>query len=166
MEVGCSRIWGLVPTTQTQVGGTPHKPALPAPQPWALPATPDPKSSTRQSEQWVQWKNYNGGALTPLSRERRAGKYLKAPERQHTERWAKQSHEDIWRCMHIMQKNHWPLELQEDATEKPHMQVRHAHAKNRCRHTPKILINANANANATQRNAMPHQTNYMYATCS
>ena len=26
MEVGCSRIWGLVPTTQTQVGGTPHRP--------------------------------------------------------------------------------------------------------------------------------------------
>ena len=33
MEVGCSRIWGLTPTTQTQVGGTPHKPALPATQP-------------------------------------------------------------------------------------------------------------------------------------
>ena len=44
MEVRCSRIWGLTPTTQTQVGGTPHKPALPATQPRAPPATPDPKS--------------------------------------------------------------------------------------------------------------------------
>ena len=35
MEVGCSRIWGLKPTTQTQVGGTPHKPALVATQPRA-----------------------------------------------------------------------------------------------------------------------------------
>ena len=42
MEVGCSRIWGLTPTTQTQVGGTPHKPALPATQPRAPPTTPDP----------------------------------------------------------------------------------------------------------------------------
>ena len=51
MEVGCSRIWGLTPTTQTQVGGTPHKPALTATQPRAPPATPDPKSSTRHTEQ-------------------------------------------------------------------------------------------------------------------
>ena len=51
MEVGCSRIWGLTPTTQTQVGGTPHKPALPATQPRAPLATPDPKSSTRHTEQ-------------------------------------------------------------------------------------------------------------------
>jgi len=56
MEVGCSRIWGLVPTTQTQVSGTPHKPALPATKPQALPATPDPKSSTRHTEQCVQWE--------------------------------------------------------------------------------------------------------------
>ena len=56
MEVGCSRIWGLKPTTQTQVGGTPHKPARLATQPWALPATPDSKSSTHHTEQWVEWK--------------------------------------------------------------------------------------------------------------
>ena len=46
MEVGCSRIWGLEPTTQTLVSGTPHMPALPATQPQAPPVTPDPKSST------------------------------------------------------------------------------------------------------------------------
>ena len=51
MEVGCSRIWRLTPTTQTQVGGTPHKPALPATQPRAPSATQDPKSSTRHTEQ-------------------------------------------------------------------------------------------------------------------
>ena len=56
MDVGCSGIWGLVPTTQTQVGGTPHMPALPATQPRAPPATPDPKSSTCHTEQGVQWK--------------------------------------------------------------------------------------------------------------
>ena len=43
MEIGCSRIWGLVTTTQTQVGGKSHKPALPATQPRSPPATPDPK---------------------------------------------------------------------------------------------------------------------------
>ena len=86
-------------------------------------------------------------------KERRAGKYLKASKRQHTERWAKQNHKDMPRCTHNMQKNLWPLELPEDATEKPHMQITHAHTKKRCRHTPKILINPNANA--TQRNAMP-----------
>ena len=51
MEVGCSSIWGLKPTTQTQVGGTPHKPALLATQPRAPPAIPHPKSSTRHTEQ-------------------------------------------------------------------------------------------------------------------
>ena len=51
MEVGCSRIWGLKPTTQTQVGGAPHKPALPATQHGAPPTTPDPKSSSRHTEQ-------------------------------------------------------------------------------------------------------------------
>ena len=56
MEAGCSRIWELVLTTQNQVGGTPHKPAPPATQPRAPRATPDPKSSTRNTEQWVQWK--------------------------------------------------------------------------------------------------------------
>ena len=56
MEVGWSRIWGLVPLTQTQVGGTPHKPALPATLPRAPPATPDPRTSTRHTEQWVEWK--------------------------------------------------------------------------------------------------------------
>ena len=67
MEVGCSRIWGLVPTTQSHVGGTPHKPALPATQPRAPPATPDPKSSTRHTEQRVQWKNtlLKRGAYSP-----------------------------------------------------------------------------------------------------
>ena len=33
------RSQGLVPPTQTQVGRTPHKPALPTTQPRALPAT-------------------------------------------------------------------------------------------------------------------------------
>ena len=51
MEVGCSMIWGLKPTTQTQVRGTPYKPAQPATQPRAPPATPDPKSNTRHTEQ-------------------------------------------------------------------------------------------------------------------
>ena len=131
IQVGCPRIWGLVPTTQTQVGGTPHKPALPATQPRAPPTTPDPKSSTRHTQQWVQWKNYKEGALTPLSR---AGKYLKAPERQYTERWAKQNHEDMRRRT---QKNRWPLELPGDIPEKPHMQMTHAHAKNAAGTAPK-----------------------------
>ena len=58
MEVGCSRVWGLKPTTQIQVGGTRHKPALPANQPRTPPPTPtsEPNSSTRHTEQWVQWK--------------------------------------------------------------------------------------------------------------
>ena len=51
MEVGCSRIWGLKPTTQTQVSGTPLKPALLATQPRAPAATPDHKTSTRHTEQ-------------------------------------------------------------------------------------------------------------------
>ena len=51
MEVGCSRIWGPKPTTQAQVGGTPHKPAQSATQPRAPPATPDPKTSSRHTEQ-------------------------------------------------------------------------------------------------------------------
>ena len=38
MEVGCSKIWGLKPTTQTQVGVTPHKPALTATQHQTNPA--------------------------------------------------------------------------------------------------------------------------------
>ena len=50
MEVGCSGIWGLKPTTQTKVGGTPHKPAQPATQPRAPPTTPDPKTSTPDTE--------------------------------------------------------------------------------------------------------------------
>ena len=33
MEVGCPGARRLVPPTQTQVGRTPHKPALPATQP-------------------------------------------------------------------------------------------------------------------------------------
>ena len=56
MEVGCSRIWGLKPTTQSQVGGAPHKPALTATQARAPPTISDPKSSTHNTEQWVQWK--------------------------------------------------------------------------------------------------------------
>ena len=39
MEVGCPGAKGLVPQTQTQVGRTPHKPALPTTQPRAPPAT-------------------------------------------------------------------------------------------------------------------------------
>lgn len=69
MEFGCARIWRLTPTTQTQVGGTPHKPAQPATQPRAPPTTPDPKPSTRHTEQWVQWKNYWGEAPASPRRE-------------------------------------------------------------------------------------------------
>ena len=67
MEVGCSRIWGLVPTTQSHVGGTSHKPALPTTQPRTPPATPDLKSSTCHTEQRVQWKNtlLKRGAYSP-----------------------------------------------------------------------------------------------------
>ena len=66
MEVGCLRIWRLKPTTQTQVGGTPHKPALPVTQPWAPSATPDRKSSTRHTEQLVKWKKLlRRGPLLP-----------------------------------------------------------------------------------------------------
>ena len=43
--------------------------------------------------------------------------------------------------MHNMQKSHGPLELPEDAKEKSHLEIIHAHAKN---------------ANAMQRNPMPH----------
>ena len=53
MEVGCSKVWGLTPTTQTQVGGTPHKPVLPAIQPRAPPATPDPKSQIKHPSHWT-----------------------------------------------------------------------------------------------------------------
>ena len=56
MEVGCSSIWGLTPTTQTQVGGTPHKPALPATQPRAPLATPDPKSSSEFNGETIEEK--------------------------------------------------------------------------------------------------------------
>ena len=40
MEVGYPGARGLPPPTQTQVGRTPHKPALPATQPRASPAVP------------------------------------------------------------------------------------------------------------------------------
>ena len=52
MEVGCSRIWGLTPTTQTQVSGTPHKPALPAisHDPCLPPQTPNQAPVTLNSE--------------------------------------------------------------------------------------------------------------------
>ena len=64
-------------------------------------------------------------------------KYLEAHERQQTERWAKQNHECMRRRTHNMQNNCWPLELPEDATEKPHMQITHAHAKNAAGTPPK-----------------------------
>ena len=44
MEVGCSGTWGLVPPTQTRVGRTPHKPALPATQLRAPPANIQPQA--------------------------------------------------------------------------------------------------------------------------
>ena len=72
MVVGCSRIWGLKPTTQTQVSG-------------------------------------------------------KAHERQHTKHWDKQSHEYMRRRKHNMRRSRWPLELPEDATEKRHTEIIHAH---------------------------------------
>ena len=52
MEVGCSRIWGLKPTTQTQVSGTPHKPAYPQPchEPLPPPQTPNQAPVTLNSE--------------------------------------------------------------------------------------------------------------------
>ena len=53
------RKWRLLAqgSTQNQVSGTPHKPALPATQARAPSITPDPKSSNHHTEQWVQWKN-------------------------------------------------------------------------------------------------------------
>ena len=58
MEVGCSRIWGLQSTTQTQVGGIPHKPAVPATEPRAPPPlqTPNQAPVTLNSE--FNGKNY------------------------------------------------------------------------------------------------------------
>ena len=40
----------------TQVARTPQKPALPATQLWALPATPSPSPSTHHTELRVQWR--------------------------------------------------------------------------------------------------------------
>ena len=119
MEVGCSRIWGLKPTTQTQVGGTPHKPALPATQPRAPPTTPDPKSSTRHTEQWVQWKKSieEGPLLTWIGRGGRGN------TRKHTNATTpnaelKQSHEDMHRRTFNVQRSRRPLELPKDTLGK------------------------------------------------
>ena len=115
MEVGCSRIWGLKPTTQTQVGGTPHKPAQPAIQPWALPATSDPKSSTHHTEQWVQRKNYCGEAPPPL-----IGRGGRGNTRKHTNATTpnaepSESHKDMRRRTPDMQGGRWLLKLPDDA---------------------------------------------------
>ena len=140
MEVGCSRIWGLKPTTQTQVSGTPHKPAVSATQPQAPPATPDPKSSTRHTEQWVQWKKQlgRGGRGNPR-------KHTKAttPNAEPNK-----SHEDMRRRTPNMRRSRWLLELPEDALGKQSVQTLQA--------PPTILINPNANVmqrNTTTRHA-------------
>ena len=90
MEVECSRIWGLKPTTQTQVGGTPHKPALPATQPLVPPATPDPKSSTRYTEQWVQWRKllWRGPYIPKLGEEGGQGSHSFALFKSHDFPWS------------------------------------------------------------------------------
>ena len=66
---------GTVPTTQTQVGGTLHKPALPATQPRARPPpqTLNQAPITLNSE--FNGRNYWGEAPPPLNRDRRQGKY-------------------------------------------------------------------------------------------
>ena len=162
MEVGCSRIWGLVPTTQNQVIGTPHMPALPATQARAPSTTPDPKSSNHHTEQWVQWKNklYERHLLPWLGRGGRE------KTRKHTSTNApnaepSKNHEDMLRRMHNMQRSRWPLELPED-TKKATWKY-YTHTLKRLQATPpKILIKPNANA--MQRHTTPCQTNC--ATCS
>ena len=58
------------------------------------------------------------------------------------------------RHTHNMQRSRWPLELHEDTTEKLHMEIIHAHAKNAAGIPPKywstLLLTP---CNATQRNA-------------
>jgi len=100
MEVGCSRVWGLKPTTQTQVGGTPHKPALPATQAWAPPTTPNPKSSTHNTKQWVQWKTIEE---RPLLRRGNTRKYTSAttpnakPSKTMRSRWPLELPKTPWK---------------------------------------------------------------------
>ena len=136
--VGCSRIWGLKPTSQTQVGGTPHKPTQPATQPRAPPTTPDPKSSIRHTEQWVQWKEtIEERPLLPW-----IGRGGRGNTRKHTNATTpnaepSQSHEDMRRRTPNMQRSRWPLEL-------------HVHATNTAGNPRNTN---NPNANAMQRNA-------------
>ena len=167
MEVACSRIWGLKPTTQTHAGGTPHKPALPATQPRAPAITPDPKSSTHHTEQWVQWKKKKrtlGKAPSPLNSEGRERKYYKAHERHDTERWARHNHEDMRRHTPNIQRSHWRPELPRRRPGKAPHGFNTRPLYKRCRNSspPEILVNPNANT--MPRYATTRQTNC--TTCS
>ena len=113
MEVGCSRIWGLVPTTQPLVGGTPHKPALLATSPARHPRPPKQAPVTL---------NHKFSGKTIPNRESREGKYVKARERQHTKHWAKQNHEDMRRRTHNGQNE--PLTTR--TARRRHREAQHA----------------------------------------
>ena len=145
MEVGCSRIWELKPTTQTQVGGTPHKPAQPATQPRVLPISSDPKSSTRHTEQWVKWKKtieerpllpWKGGG------EREILESLRAPTHGMPSQAKSQGHVQAPLTNRTARRRHGKA---------PHKNNTHTQT---LQAPPKILINPNTNT--MQCNATPH----------
>ena len=59
MEVGCQGARGLAPQTQTQVGGTPHKPAQPSPSPSTR------HTETRSSVEKITNKTYSSTNPNP-----------------------------------------------------------------------------------------------------
>ena len=110
MEVGCSRIWGLTPTTQTQVGGTPHKPALPATQPRAPPTTPDPKSQIPNQAPVTLNSEFNRETIEEKPLLPRIGRGERGKTRKHTNATTlnaepSQSHEAMRRYMPNMQRS-------------------------------------------------------------
>ena len=149
MKVGCSRIWGLTPTTQTQVGGTPHKPAQypqPSHEPRPPPQTPNEAPAPLNS-------TFNGETIEEKPLLPRIGRGGRGKTRKHTNATTSnaepsQSHEAMRQRTSNMQRSRWPLEL---PNKTPTLQMLQA--------PPAINPNANATPrHAPLRHATPRNT--------
>ena len=137
MEVGCSRIWGLTPTTQIQVGGT-NPIGLPYPQPSH---EPRPPPQTPKQAPVTLNSTFNGETIEEKPLPPRIGRGGRRKTRKHTNATTpnaepSQSHEAMRRRTSNTQRSRWPLELPENTLGKHPTAQQNTRATKRYRHPP------------------------------